>query len=230
MSLSTYTDLKAAIADWLNRSDLTSQIPDFIRLVEGRLRRMPSTRGRTYSQSSVTGVTSFNGVYANGLALPEVSWGSLARVVGMQVEPGYHGNTQAVQLELVPYDTFWETIARYGGTSPRFWCMTDHRDGNEIYGYIGPTSNAGGSVKVTYERYYPALETAAGGTNYLLTYHPDVYLYGALAEAAPFLREDERVPVWERRFKEAVDELVLDKERFDYGNGPLIARPKRALG
>jgi len=34
MALTTYTELKASIADWLNRSDLTAAIPDFISLAE----------------------------------------------------------------------------------------------------------------------------------------------------------------------------------------------------
>ena len=34
MPLATYNDLKASIADFLNRSDLTNAIPDFISLAE----------------------------------------------------------------------------------------------------------------------------------------------------------------------------------------------------
>ena len=35
MAISTYTELKASIANWLNRSDLTSEISDdFIKLVK----------------------------------------------------------------------------------------------------------------------------------------------------------------------------------------------------
>jgi hypothetical protein len=39
MSLATYTDLQASIAGWMNRTDLTAFIPDFIRLAEERLQR-----------------------------------------------------------------------------------------------------------------------------------------------------------------------------------------------
>ena len=39
MALATYSDLKTTIANYLARSDLTSQIPDFITLAENRLRR-----------------------------------------------------------------------------------------------------------------------------------------------------------------------------------------------
>ena len=37
MSLTTYDGLKLSVADWLNREDLTSVIPDFIELAENRI-------------------------------------------------------------------------------------------------------------------------------------------------------------------------------------------------
>jgi hypothetical protein len=39
MSLTTYSELQSSIADWLNRTDLTSQIKDFITIAESRLDR-----------------------------------------------------------------------------------------------------------------------------------------------------------------------------------------------
>ena len=39
MSLSTYSEIKTSIANYLNRDDLTSVIPDFISLTENRLDR-----------------------------------------------------------------------------------------------------------------------------------------------------------------------------------------------
>ncbi len=44
MALSTYTELKSSLADWLNRSDLTSVIPDFISLAEAQIERQLRTR------------------------------------------------------------------------------------------------------------------------------------------------------------------------------------------
>ena len=44
MALSTYTELKTSIGDWLNRSDLTSVIPDFISLAEAQVERTLRTR------------------------------------------------------------------------------------------------------------------------------------------------------------------------------------------
>ena len=39
MALTTFAELKASIADWLNRSDLTTVIPDFITLAEHQMER-----------------------------------------------------------------------------------------------------------------------------------------------------------------------------------------------
>ncbi len=44
MALSTYSELKTSVADWLNRSDLTSAVPDFISLAEAQVERRLRTR------------------------------------------------------------------------------------------------------------------------------------------------------------------------------------------
>jgi hypothetical protein len=70
MAISTYTELKSTIANWLNRSDLTSEISDdFIKLVEAdlnaklRIRQMEQidTTGlpRVYTIESDNGVEQF---------------------------------------------------------------------------------------------------------------------------------------------------------------------------
>ena len=44
MALTTYNELKTSLADWLNRQDLTSTIPDFISLAEAQIERQLRTR------------------------------------------------------------------------------------------------------------------------------------------------------------------------------------------
>ena len=44
MALTDYSSLKTSVASYLARSDLTTQIPDFIRLAEERLARDLRTR------------------------------------------------------------------------------------------------------------------------------------------------------------------------------------------
>ena len=57
MSFATYSDLKTSIAGYLARSDLTSQIPDFITFAENRLRRELRIRQmlKSVTTSSVSG-------------------------------------------------------------------------------------------------------------------------------------------------------------------------------
>ena len=44
-------------------------------------------------------------------------------------------------------------------------------------------------------------------TETMLTENPDIYLYGALLEAEPFIMNDERVPLWMQGFSQAVADL-----------------------
>ena len=52
--------------------------------------------------------------------------------------------------------------------------------------------------------------SALSGTNtteQMLTDNPDIYLYGSLLEAEPFIMNDERVPLWSQGFQQAVSDL-----------------------
>jgi hypothetical protein len=49
--------------------------------------------------------------------------------------------------------------------------------------------------------------------NDILTEAPDLYLYGALYESAPYLEHDERIPIWEDFFEKGVTELDIKRQR-----------------
>jgi len=44
-------------------------------------------------------------------------------------------------------------------------------------------------------------------SNWLLDAHPDIYLYASLIESAPYLRDDQRVPLWEAGLQRRLEEL-----------------------
>lgn len=50
-------------------------------------------------------------------------------------------------------------------------------------------------------------------TNYLLRGYPDAYLFGALLESAPFIRDDGRLAMWQERFDRAVDEIQIQEDK-----------------
>src|SRR5262245_10780943 len=39
MAISTYSELQTAVANWLNRTDLTERIPEFVALAEAQMNR-----------------------------------------------------------------------------------------------------------------------------------------------------------------------------------------------
>ena len=61
------------------------------------------------------------------------------------------------------------------------------------------------ALEVNYFQKIPALATS--DPNWLLTAHPDLYLFGALVEAEMFGVNDERAPMWKARRDEIFDEI-----------------------
>ena len=47
-------------------------------------------------------------------------------------------------------------------------------------------------------------------SNWILEYAPDVYIYGALLQAAPYLGDDARIQIWAGLFSGALEALNLD--------------------
>jgi len=116
---------------------------------------------------------------------------------------------------------------------------------NRLYGPSGipayaAVSNDGDTLMVapapdtTYTldmTYLAALDTlnATNTSNWVLASHPDIYLFGSLVEAEPYVMHDARVPMWKSRLDESLEELRKLQDRKKYGDH-MIARPARALG
>src|SRR5574343_1469860 len=71
MALSTYSELQSAVASWLHRTDLTSQIQEFIRLAESDLQvRARLSQWDTSGTVTVTsGVGSLPSDFASAISL-----------------------------------------------------------------------------------------------------------------------------------------------------------------
>lgn len=186
MAITTYTELKAAIADWLNRADLDQQIPDFVALAESTLNDVLRT---SYMVGNSTAA-----IAAGRVALPtdalEVAY---VQVASASTEP----------LEQVsPQQLIMLRRARTrNAANPRFFAVV----GREML--VTPTP-AVGSVDIDYYQKIPAL-TDGNPTNWLLDEAPHVYLYTALLHATPFLMDDARYQV----FQSAVSQQVMSAVR-----------------
>jgi len=191
MAITTYPELQSAVADWLNRSDLTARIPDFITLAETRINR--DLRAREQQVIATANVdTPF-------FALP----GDFLEFKSFRItDTG--GN--AFELMLATPEQISAALAESSvSNTPRFVTII----GDQFQLWPAPDQMYVGSL--AYVRKVQALSDAAP-TNWLLTDAPDVYLYGSLMSAGPFLRDNEALVTFKTLFDEAIEAIrVADK-------------------
>jgi hypothetical protein len=85
---------------------------------------------------------------------------------------------------------------------------------------VWPSPDAGYTLEMVYYGRVSALSSSST-SNWILTYFPDAYLYGTLLHAAPFLGEDNRLPIWTQLYDKAVSGINLDNENAKFGGDGL---------
>jgi hypothetical protein len=88
-----------------------------------------------------------------------------------------------------------------------------------------PTPDASYTVELTYYSKIPALSDS-NTTNWLLTNSPDVYLYGSLLEAAPYLDDDNKLQVWGSLLEQSLNALQIESDRAKVGSSSIRMRAK----
>ncbi len=209
MALSNYTELRASIADWLNRQDLTPVIPDFIRLLEAQVQRTLRIR-EMFVETTLEMLPEDGGVLTlpdDFLAVRELR---LVRAADGQVIPIAYGSKHELT----------EIQARVGGTGvPQAYCP-----GKDTIEF-SPAPYESYTVKLSYVRKIPRLSSTLA-SNWLLEEHPDIYLYGSLMQAAPYLKNDERVPLWGEALNTILEDMRVADERALRAGTPLRMRFK----
>ena len=204
MALDTYDNLKTEIAEWLNRADLTTKIPTFITLLEAQVNRDIRTREML---AEATGSLATTGL----IAVPADFRGAHELVISTTSGPKV--------LEYASIDevdrTRWENMDT--ANEPRVFTI---RGSNVV---VAPLPDQTYSYTLRYYQTIPALATG-NQTNWFLTKHPDVYLYGSLMQAAPYLGADERISVWGAALGAILEQIRVADERETRGRGPLRMR------
>ena len=206
MALGTYTELKDAIADWLDRSDLTARIPDFIALAEARINR--ELRIRPMEVRS-TMVTTADQQY---FQLP----GGYIQMRNMQLNTNPTTPLEYITPEMLD--------RLYGSTTsgkPRAYSLI----GDEIQ--LAPIPDSTYTVEMAFYEKFTSLGDGTSGTvtsNWLTTNAPDLLLYGALMEAEPFIKNDERIPVWLSGYNNAIDKLQKADQRDRHSGSAMRVR------
>jgi hypothetical protein len=203
--VTTYATLQTHLADVLNRTDLTDVLPNFIQQFEGVAKRgiiLPD--GTVVPLRNLVDRGSFQ-ISADGTSLPtDID----------SIESLYHdGPTYFGPITIVPADQIGPLKAAHGDTGvPQFAAITA---GTLRF---APEPDATYTLKMTYWQKITAL-SASNTTNWLLTNHPDIYIYGALCESAPYLKDDARLALWKSELLERVFAHENSQQRKLWGGG-----------
>jgi len=202
MALSTYSEIKSTVADYLNRADLTAVLPSFVTLAEAKFNRELRTRDMltrvqtTSDDEYVSLPTDFLQHYS--LELDAAS---------AQPPMDYIGPQEA------------KVLKAQNRTASTTYYYTVIDGAFEII----PAPGSDLDLRMVYYAKIPALSDS-NTTNWLLTKSPDLYLYSALLEAAPYLKDDDRVQLWAAARQQVIDAMNLESERAMRSTIQLTAR------
>jgi hypothetical protein len=184
MALTNYTDLQASVTAWLQRNDLAATIPDFIKLFEACANR----RLRVRQQQATAELTPAAGVVAlpaDYLSWTRLTWTGSPRRELPYVEPSWLQSAYPESPQDVP-----GVFTIEGGN-----IITMPIDVNAT------------PLELVYFQKVAPLASAPSGVNWLMTEHPDLYLFGSLTEAQAYAVNVETAALWKARRDELFDEI-----------------------
>lgn len=199
MALNTYSALKSAIADFLNRSDLTAVIPDFITLAETEMNRR--LRMAALVKRADATVDSEYTAFPSDL---------------QQVRSLYLKTDPITQLVFL-------TVEEMQAKKASGWKSTGDPDYYAVVGntfQVLPTPESSVTAELVYHAKVNALSDS-NTSNDVLSANPDLYLYTALKQSAPYLQDDARITTWATLSEKAFDDIELADSRAEYTGGDL---------
>jgi hypothetical protein len=190
MSIGTYAELQAAVASWCHRTgdtDFEALVPDWIALLEAQL--SARIKGR-----SMEARTSLSCVAANAYVTLPTDVMEVRRLIISSTDP--------------------KRVLKY--VSPEEITTDYPHDSGEpvVYTVIGgslqlaPIPDSTYTLELAYFQKIPALSDS-NTTNWLLTSHPNIYLYGTLAQVQPYVMDDGRFAMYQQLYADAVQALNL---------------------
>lgn len=189
MTISTYSELQTAVVNWLHRAGETETVaraPEFITLAENRINR----RARLIEQETEA-TASYSGS-SNKVALPT----GFIELLDLKVKKATDSDLLYELVQHSPSDRIQEHYSTSTG-KPQWYTIRSQIEFDRL-------------PDVTYTlkmHYVKKWDIATDLTNWLLTNHPGVYLYGALLEAQPYIQNTEFLPIWEAFSTQALEEI-----------------------
>ena len=192
-SVMTYDSLVENIQSYLERTDTATieKIPLFIMLAEQVIASQIKFLGNMNVQAS----TMVQG--ANIIDKP-ARW---HKTVSMNITVA--GKRYPVLLRKYEYlREYWPDPAQE--SIPKFYCDYDY-----THWMVAPTPAAAYNFEVLYyERIQPL--DSSNQTNWFTIYAPQALLYGSLLQTAPFLKNDDRLPMWQQQYDLIMQTLMAE--------------------
>lgn len=190
MPFETYDELQETVADWLDRTDLTERVPDFITLAEAQMNRRLRVR-QMVSRAEAT--------FTSGVEFLDEPTGddppALLEPISLTLEIS---ETDIRYLErLAPERLLANKVGVTTSGEPQFYAHV----GTSLQ--LLPIPGQDYTGELTYYGKIPALSDD-NTSNWLLAKYPDAYLYGSLLQGAPYLIDDERASTWGQLFEAAL--------------------------
>lgn len=202
MALANYADLQASVAAWMHRTDLTAVIPDFVTMAEARISRDLRLR-KQITTSTLTTVAA-----TQAITLP-TDWLEFENV-----------SVATVPERQLTYATIEQMDARFpsGGYTgiPAIYTI----EGDQIL--FGPIPDTAYTINVIYYARFPSLIT--NSTNWLMTYHPNIYLFATMIEAFFYTQDAEQIARYTQRYNEGIDQLQQQDDRATHSGSALRVR------
>jgi len=199
MSFTTYAELITNIQDWLHRANISSPAENFVTLAEAKFNR------KLRLSAMETRATTTLAAGDEYIALP-------SRFLEMR---NLQLNTNPVTS--LEYMTPEIMDRRYGGVTgaPLFYAVI----ADQIQ--VAPVAAADYEIEMTFYRAFAPLSQES---NWLFENHPDIYLYGAMMEAAPYMKDDKALARWGSFYNPIMDDLMKSNDRLKWSGSAMQMR------
>ena len=189
--ITTYSTLQAAVAGMVHRAtdtNITDNVPLFIQLAEAEFNDILLLKNQEVDEALTTSIGSATVALPTGYISPVSVW---------LIVDGERVLLNPALPQELPYDT--------SNTQPKYWAI----DGANLR-FDCPCDK----VYTARMRFIKASNLSVSNTtNYLLLKRPDVYLYGALRQAALFQQDNENLPKWDRMYQQGIKTLKAAENR-----------------
>ena len=204
MAFTNYTSFVTVVENYLARTDLSSQIPDFIQLAQTRMSR--DLRTEKMLKVATANSTAGDGTVALPSDMLEV------REIHVQGNP-------VIRLEYQSPDLFFKNSQTTLSGMPYYFTML----GSQFQ--FAPIFDSTMTVQILYYA-QPTFISTTTASNLFLANYPDALLYATLAEAEPYLLNDARIQTWSALYDRAIANIKTSDLGQTYPYTSLSVTPR----